>query len=92
MLDAELRDAEIQLARLPAVVTADPQPETAARLITWATFGAIKLGADDIRMARIAGIALMPQITGLVLMLATTLWQSDRPRCAREFRVHRHGV
>jgi hypothetical protein len=29
-LEADLRDAEAQLARLPAVTTADPQAETAA--------------------------------------------------------------
>ena len=32
--EANLRHAETQLARLPAVTTADPQPETAATLIT----------------------------------------------------------
>jgi hypothetical protein len=80
MLDADLRDAETRLARLPAIIIADPQAETAARLISWTTFGGIKLAADDIRMARIAGIALTPQLAGLVLMLATTLWQSERPK------------
>ncbi len=78
-LDADLRDAETQFARLPAILTADPQAETAAQLINWATFGLIKFAADDIRMARVAGMALMPQIAGLVLMLATALWQSSRP-------------
>lgn len=82
-LEADLRDAEAQLARLPAVTTADPQAETAANLVSWATFGLVKLAADDIRMARVTGMVLMPQTAGLVLMLATTLWQSGRPREAR---------
>ena len=33
-LEADLHHAETQLARLPAIMTADPQPETAATLIT----------------------------------------------------------
>ena len=82
-LDADLHDAEAQLARLAAVTTADPQAETAAQLVNWATFGLTKLVADDIRMARVAGMALMPQIAGLVLMLAATLWQPARPPPAR---------
>lgn len=82
-LDADLHDAETQLARLPAVTTADPQAETAAQLVNWATFGLVKLAADDIRMARIAGMALMPQIAGLVLMLAAILWPSGRPQAPR---------
>jgi len=82
-LDANLRDAEAQLAHLPAVTTADPQAETAAKLVNWATFGLTKLVADDIRMARVAGMALMPQIAGLVLMLAAILWQPGGPKAAR---------
>ena len=82
-LDADLRDAEAQFAPLPAVMTADPQAETAVQLINWATFGLIKVTADDIRMARVAGMAMMPQIAGLVLMLAAMLWQPGRPQTPR---------
>jgi hypothetical protein len=82
-LDADLRDAETQLARLQAVTTDDPPAETAAQLVNWATFGLVKLAADDIRMAHIAGMALMPQIAGLVLMLAAILWPSGRPQAPR---------
>jgi hypothetical protein len=39
----------------------------------------VKLAADNIRMARIAGMALIPQIAGLVLTLASTLWPLGRP-------------
>lgn len=92
MLDADLRDAETRLARLPAIIIADPQAETAARLISWATLGGVKLAADDIRMAGIAGMALTPQLAGLVLMLATTLWQSERPKSRPRVWVCRDGV
>jgi hypothetical protein len=52
-------------------------------LVSWATFGWSNFAADDIRMARVTGMVLMPQTASLVLMLATTLWQSGRPREAR---------
>jgi hypothetical protein len=78
ILDADLHAAETELGRLPAITTADPQAETAARLVNWTSFGLIKVAANDINMARIAGMTLMPQITGLVLMLAVSLWQSGR--------------
>jgi hypothetical protein len=82
-IDADLGEASSQLARLPPVTTADPQAETAPRLVHRATFGVINLTSNDIQMARVAGIALMPQIAGLVLMLATTLWQSGQARVPR---------
>jgi hypothetical protein len=79
-LDAELRDAEAKLAVLPAVATSDPQTEAAARLINWASFGLTRISAHDIDMARVAGMTLLPQISGLVLMLAMVLWQPARRR------------
>jgi len=77
-LDAALHAAEAELARLPPITTADPQADIAVRLVNWVSFGAIKLSPNDIAMARIAGMTLMPQIAGLVLMLAVSLWQSGR--------------
>ena len=76
ILDAELREVERQLRLLPPVTTADPQADIAARLINWMTFGLITITSNDIHLARIAGMTLMPQLAGLVLMLAATLWQS----------------
>jgi hypothetical protein len=78
-LDTNLLDAEKQIRSLPAISISDPQAEIAANLLKWATMGVINISADDIRTARIAGMTLMPQIAGLVLMLAATLWQS-RPQ------------
>jgi len=76
ILDADLREAEAQLRHLPPVTAADPQSDTAARLISWMSFGLITVTSNDISLTRIAGMTLVPQLAGLVLMLATTLWQS----------------
>lgn len=46
-LEAELRDSETRLTRLPAVTTADPQAETVASFVNWATFGLVKLAAEE---------------------------------------------
>jgi len=76
ILDADLREAESQLGLLPPVMAADPQADTAARLISWMSFALITVTSNDIHLARIAGMTLVPQLAGLVLMLAATLWQS----------------
>ena len=76
VLDADLDRTEAQLARLPAVTAADPQSETATRLVNWATFGVINITANDVNLARVTSMILMPQTAGLVLLLAMTLWPS----------------
>src|SRR5215467_16218496 len=76
VLDADLDRTEAQLARLPAVSAADPQTETATRLVNWATFGVINITANDVNLARVTSMILMPQTAGLVLLLAMTLWPS----------------
>ena len=83
ILDTDLRAAETELARLPPVTAADPQAETAAQLVNWVSFGMINITPKDVNMARIASMTLMPQIAGLVLMLAVSLWQSGRPSAPR---------
>lgn len=72
-IDAELRDIAVEIGRLPAVTSADPQADTAARLARWLTVGLAPITPDDVAMARIAGMALLPQIGGLVMMLAMAL-------------------
>jgi MarR family protein len=76
VLDADLHEAESQLKLLPSVMATDPQADTAARLISWTSFGLFTVTSNDIHLARIAGMTLVPQLAGLVLMLAATLWQS----------------
>jgi hypothetical protein len=76
VLDADLHEAESQLRGLPSVMATDPQADTAAKLISWMSFGLITVTSNDIHLARTAGMTLVPQHAGLVLMLAATLWQS----------------
>lgn len=78
-LDAELHEAETSLAGLPPVMTADPQAETAAKLLNW-LLRADAVTAHDIGMARVLGMTLLPQISGLVFMLAIALWPPGRRR------------
>jgi predicted anti-sigma-YlaC factor YlaD len=73
-IDAELRDLAVEIGRLPAVNMVDPQADTAARLARWLTAGLAPITPDDVAMARIASMALLPQIGGLVMMLAMALW------------------
>ena len=60
---------------LPSIITTDPQADIAARLISWMSFGLITVTSNGIHLARVAGMTLVPQLAGLVLMLAATLWQ-----------------
>jgi len=79
-LDAELKEAEQRLARLPAVTTSDPQADTAARLANWVSFDAVHIVPRDVHLARVLAMTLLPQISGLVLMLAVALCQPYRGR------------
>jgi hypothetical protein len=79
-LDAELKEAEQRLTHQPMVTTADPQADTAARLMNWVTFDAVHVAPRDIYMARVLGMTMLPQISGLVFMLAMALWQPYRRR------------
>jgi hypothetical protein len=91
-LDAELREAASKLADLPAVTALDPQTESAARLINWASFGLTRISAQDIDLARVAGMTLLPQVSGLVLMLAIALWQPAARRDASFLKAWRPGL
>ena len=76
VLDADLREAESQLRLIPSVLVTDPQVDTASRLVSWMSFGLITVTSNDIQLARIAGMTLVPQLAGLVLMLAAAILQS----------------
>jgi hypothetical protein len=77
-LDAEVKEAEARLARLPALTTADPQAETAASLMNWLTADTARVRPADVHMARVLAMTLLPQLSGLVFMLAMALWQPGR--------------
>ncbi|WP_213773438.1 hypothetical protein [Bradyrhizobium sp. dw_78] len=76
-IDAELRDLAVENGRLPAVTKADPQADAAAQLARWLTGGFLPITPDDVAMARIAGMVLLPQIGGLVMMLAMALCRAQ---------------
>jgi hypothetical protein len=48
---------------------ADPQTEAAIRIVAWATHGAIQPTGNDFAMLRLALLALLPQIGGILLMV-----------------------
>ena len=50
--------------------TADPQTDPAIQLVAWATHGALQPSGDDFAMLRLVLLALLPQIGGLLLMVA----------------------
>jgi len=77
-LDAQIAATQTKLAALPAVTIADPQAEMAAHLLRWISGGIVNASSSDIAMLRIVGMTLLPQISGLVLMLGFGLWRQRR--------------
>jgi hypothetical protein len=49
--------------------TADPQTQAATRLVAWATMGTLRPTGDDFGMLRLALLALLPQLGGVLLMV-----------------------
>ena len=49
--------------------TADPQTDAAIRIVAWATHGALQPTGNDFAMLRLALLALLPQIGGILLMV-----------------------
>lgn len=60
-LDSALRSVEI---------TADPQTDAAMKIVSWISRGTLTPSADDFAMVRLILLALLPQIGGLLLMIA----------------------
>ena len=50
--------------------TADPQTEAAIRLVAWLSGGALRPSGDDMAMVRLILLALLPQLGGVLLMIA----------------------
>jgi hypothetical protein len=50
--------------------TADPQTEAAIRIVAWVSGGALQPTGDDFAMLRLALLAMLPQIGGILLMIA----------------------
>jgi MarR family len=73
-LDAELRTAEEKLGTLPAIQAgADPQAEMVAKIIALISIGRITPEAQQIAPIRIIGLALMPIMAGIAMMLGMAL-------------------
>jgi hypothetical protein len=59
---------ELAGARAVAAQTADPQVANAVRLVAWMT--PLRPTENDLAMVRLALLTLLPQLGGLVLMVA----------------------
>jgi hypothetical protein len=79
-LDAALRDVEVRLAPLPAIVTADPQATMAADILAWISAGRLSLTPHDIHRLRITGLTIIPALAGIIFLFATTLLRAGRRR------------
>jgi len=51
---------------------ADPQSDAAAKIVAWLSAGIAKPGADTFAMLRLTLLAVLPQIGGILLMIART--------------------
>ncbi|RXG85260.1 hypothetical protein [Bradyrhizobium zhanjiangense] len=51
-------------------LVADPQTDAAVKLVAWASLGALRPAPDDFAMLRLLLLALLPQIGGLLMMVA----------------------
>lgn len=60
----------LRTAREKVSETADPQIAAAAKLIAWMTLDRFHPAADDFAMLRLLFLTLLPQLGGLVLMVA----------------------
>jgi len=63
------RRQALDLATQTVVQTADPQTESAVRLVAWVTHGALQPTGNDFAMLRLVLMALLPQIGGILLMV-----------------------
>jgi hypothetical protein len=69
---AEVAKLETSQTQATAKVAAQARPESTdfAKLVTWASRGAVQPGADDFAMLWLLFRTFLPQVGGLVLMLA----------------------
>ena len=49
---------------------ADPQTDAAIKLVTWVSHGLLRPAAEDFAMLRLVLLALLPQVGGILLMIA----------------------
>jgi hypothetical protein len=51
-------------------IISDPQSDGASKLVRWLSFDRVVPSADDFAMFRLALLTLLPQLGGLLLMIA----------------------
>src|SRR5262249_9627449 len=66
---AERRQA-VDVAMHAVEQTADPQTEAAIRVVAWVSRGTLQPTSNDFAMLRLVLLALLPQIGGILLMVA----------------------
>jgi hypothetical protein len=64
------RQTELREAMAKVGAAADPQTDATAKLIRWVSRGSVRPSADDFEMLRLFLMTLLPQLGGLVLMVA----------------------
>jgi hypothetical protein len=69
------RRQAVDVAMRSVEQTADPQTESAIRIVAWASRGVLQPTGDDFAMLRLILLALLPQIGGILLMVG----RAERP-------------
>jgi hypothetical protein len=69
------RRQAVDVAMRSVEQTADPQTESAIRIVAWASRGMLQPAGDDFAMLRLVLLALLPQIGGILLMVG----RAERP-------------
>lgn len=60
----------LDAATAAAGLGADPQTDAAMKLVAWTTFGILRPAPDDFAMLRLVLLALLPQVGGLLMLVA----------------------
>lgn len=68
--DVQVASQALTEARQAVLATADPQIASAAKLVSWVSADRFHLSADDFAMLRLFLLTILPQLGGLVLMVA----------------------
>ena len=63
------RRQALDAAMQTVALAADPQTESAARMVAWLSGGMLRPSGDDFAMMRLLLLALLPQLGGLLLMV-----------------------
>jgi hypothetical protein len=63
------RRQALDVATQTVVQAADPQTESAIRIVSWVTHGTLQPTGNDFAMLRLVLMALLPQIGGILLMV-----------------------